>query len=190
MLPGLFAALGLMLGGKTRVHSNAGLVLAVLSAAGLMASGSRGGLVAAAIAFIIFAVLSWPQVRHHRRCIFAFLIAAAVLAILPGIMPEHNAGERIVRTFTGEEPILWTRPAIWAATWQIIREHVWTGTGIGVLSLLPGGKHRRLLFDGPHGAQRPAAVLGGDGCSGAVIVFMIHHRGMCSNAACPEKYCA
>lgn len=135
LLPGLFAALGLMLGGKTRVHSNAGLVLAVLSAAGLMASGSRGGLVAAAIAFIIFAVLSWPQIRHHRRCIFAFLIAAAVLAILPGIMPEHNAGERIVRTFTGEEPVLWTRPAIWAATWQIIREHVWTGTGIGTFYL-------------------------------------------------------
>ncbi|MBP7721151.1 MAG: O-antigen ligase family protein [Alphaproteobacteria bacterium] len=135
LLPGLFAALGLMLGGKTRVHSNAGLVLAVLSAAGLMASGSRGGLVAAVLAFMIFVALSWPQIRHHRRCIFAFLVATAVLAILPGIMPEHNAGERIVRTFTGEEPVLWTRPAIWAATWQTIREHVWTGTGIGTFYL-------------------------------------------------------
>jgi O-antigen ligase len=135
LLPGLFAALGLMLAGKNRVHSNAGLALAVLSVAGLMASGSRGGLVAALIAFLIFAALSWPQIRHHRRCIFAFLIAAAVLVILPGIMPEHNAGERIIRTFTGEEPVLWTRPAIWAGAWQIIREHVWTGTGIGTFYL-------------------------------------------------------
>lgn len=135
LLPGLFAALGLMLAGKNRVHSNAGLALAVLSAAGLMASGSRGGLVAALIVFVIFAALSWSQIRHHRRCISVFLIAAAMLAILPGLMPEHNAGERILRTISGEEPILWTRPAIWAGAWQIIREHAWTGTGIGTFYL-------------------------------------------------------
>ncbi|MBK9562665.1 MAG: O-antigen ligase family protein [Micavibrio sp.] len=66
---------------------------------------------------------------------FCFSYCGGGAGDFAGHHAEHNAGERIVRTFTGEEPILWTRPAIWAATWQIIREHAWTGTGIGTFYL-------------------------------------------------------
>ncbi len=138
LLPGFFAALGLMLGATRRAHSNAGLALAVVGAAGIMATGSRGGLMALVLTLAVFVILSWPQIRHHKRCVFAFLasvVALLALSQFPGVMPEHNAGERIVRTFTGEEPALWTRPEIWAGTWRIIQEHLWTGTGIGTFHL-------------------------------------------------------
>ncbi len=138
LLPGFFAALGLMLAGKNRLHSNAGLVLAVLAASGMLATGSRGGLVALGAALVIFVILSWPQIRHHKRCVFAFLASVAALMILSGLsgmMPEYNAGERVVRTLTGEEPVLWTRPEIWAGAWQLVKDHFWTGTGIGTFHL-------------------------------------------------------
>lgn len=138
LLPGFFAALGLMLAGKNRMQSNMGLALAVLTAAGMLATGSRGGLVALGAALVIFVILSWPQIRHHKRCVLAFMGSVAVLIIvasLLGVMPKYNAGERIVDTLTGVEPLLWTRPEIWAGAWQIAKDHFWIGTGIGTFYL-------------------------------------------------------
>ncbi len=135
LLPGFFAALGLMLGSRRRADSNIGMMLAILAVAGVMATGSRGGLAAMICALAVFTILSWPQIMHHKRCVFLFLAAIAVLAMIPGLVPEHNAGERIILTLTGQEPFLWTRPAIWAGAWQIAREHFWTGTGIGTFYL-------------------------------------------------------
>lgn len=135
---GFFFAFGLMLGGRSRLQSNAGLILAILTAGALLVTGSRGGLIGVLAGLFVLTALAMPQARKHVRCLFIFAAATGVI-----LWATHNAApavaedarDRIAATIRGETPVLWTRPAIWEGTQKIIDGNLWIGTGIGTFYL-------------------------------------------------------
>ena len=134
---GIFGAIGLMLGARDRLQSNAGLLLAIVLAAALFTTGSRGAFIALLAGLAVLFVLTPGFVKIHRRCVSIFAVVsvlifiAAIVAVPDG---AYTLGGALKISAQSAEP-LQTRPAIWMSTWHIIQDHFWAGTGIGTFYL-------------------------------------------------------
>jgi len=138
LVPGFFCAFGVMIAAKNRLTSNLGLVLAILIAGVLLVAGSRGAIFALAGGVAVFAALAFAHFRKHVRCIGILVFAAAIMVALTqagGTVASESTGYRLGKTVAGNLPVLWERPEIWRSTWEIIKDHLWTGTGIGTFFL-------------------------------------------------------
>lgn len=131
---GLFGALGWMVCAKNKVHGNLALLLAIIMIWAMMATVSRGAILAMGVMAIPMLFLWRAQVKKHWRCFGA--IGVSVLVFI-GISMSYKSGihqiaSRLIETamFDGGENIS-HRWQIWAATWQMIKTHGIWGTGIG-----------------------------------------------------------
>ncbi len=111
--------------------------LALVMGTALVLTGSRGGLLVLGAELVLLPLL-WGRMeaKAGRSRRFSVLITATV-----------GAGIALGVLWIGAEPIVsrWTtiegvttvsadplnRPTIWRATWEMIRDHVWWGVGLG-----------------------------------------------------------
>jgi hypothetical protein len=137
LIPAFFGGAGVMMAGEKSLQRNTGLALAILSFGAILTTGSRGGLAALAICFVIFLILSRPQLQVHKKCVMGLGGGMVAMAVLVNFVVRGtaNMGERMAQTASGQMPLLWDRPALWQSTWEIIKAHPWTGTGIGTFYL-------------------------------------------------------
>jgi O-antigen ligase len=87
IVPALALAIGLTAGARSRLGRGAGLAVVALLVGGLVATESRGGFVALAVA----AVVTILMLRRHRRRI---LVATAVLACVGGVLLSTTADDQ------------------------------------------------------------------------------------------------
>lgn len=117
-----------------------GMAVMTLAFAGSLVAGSRGAMGAAFLFFVMIAIIdrAWVFSRANRRWIAGGLAAAFVMMVISSLAaPDRVTGlfNVIMRTVSGETPILSTRLDIWSATLSLIRENVWTGIGVGTFFL-------------------------------------------------------
>lgn len=130
-----FCALGLMLGGKTRFQSNTGLALALLFISTIFLTGSKGVLASLVLWVIIFMALSGDRVRQHRRCLATLMAFSIVIFLTLGFFHTGDHVKIPIKSFSPRMDVIDTHAPVWTATWHIIRDHFWTGTGIGTFFL-------------------------------------------------------
>ncbi|MEM7651329.1 MAG: O-antigen ligase family protein, partial [Pseudomonadota bacterium] len=134
-----FASIGWMIGAPNRRQSNLALALSALLAVSIFVTGSRGALVALLMMLGVFLFFVRAQAAQHKRCLFALmllsLLSFALVSLFAPITSIYSPAELISRSVTGAQPLLWSRPEIWASTWEIIQNNFWTGTGIGTFFL-------------------------------------------------------
>lgn len=128
-----FCAVGLMLGGKDRAQSNAGLALAILSITAIFMAGSKGAVVCLAIALVMMLLLVRGSLRKHRRCLF--ILGVGIVLIFVSLTQLDIPMTHSFVTSYVTDGSYGTRMAHLHGTWRIIRDHFWAGTGIGTFFL-------------------------------------------------------
>ncbi|MGZ9109382.1 MAG: O-antigen ligase family protein [Micavibrio sp.] len=131
---GLIPLTAIALGTNNRRTRMIFAALALLVYAGLIATVSRGGLLAAFISLgVLFAF------NRHRLTIKSFApVAAAGLAIsilLPILSGSHlwrDVGHLV--SMAPGNPSIVDRLSLWQSTWRMMMDHLWTGTGPGTFS--------------------------------------------------------
>ncbi len=119
--------------GKPRLITAAACL--VLFAA-LLATGSRGGLVCFGLGVLILGAALLPQIKSHGKAVAIFSTATAV--IFAGfLLFSHTALEYSLSIFG--DPVVdyssYERLEIWKASFAMLREHLFTGTGLGTFYL-------------------------------------------------------
>ncbi len=115
--------------------------LALVIFAALLTTGSRGAVLSLLLAASLLVTI--PPVLHHVKLNWgkhvALLLGCVVLvwalSFAPGVISEQTPVDIVSYTVSGVEPALGGRPDVWASSQQIIREHVWSGTGPGTFFL-------------------------------------------------------
>ncbi len=125
----LFAGWGEAAASKTALVACALLVTVVA----IVASGSRGGLMATCITIVLFAGTLVPGEMRRRALLVVMLSTAAVAAaaILAswGVGPLGGTISELAQS--GAEPSYATRWINWQAMLPLIRDHLFLGTGLG-----------------------------------------------------------
>ncbi|GJL86215.1 MAG: hypothetical protein DHS20C02_19900 [Micavibrio sp.] len=132
---GLFGALGWLLVAEKKLHSNGALVLCFLLVAALFVSGSKAAFFALVLVLPIFVFLNLAHVKKHWHCM-AWLGGGVALLFVVAVLSGAAMPEKLVSM--GSElgmKSLHLRFVIWAGAWEMIRDHFWTGTGIGTFFL-------------------------------------------------------
>ncbi len=124
-----FCSFGLMLAGRTRAESNAGLLLSLLFMCCIFMSGSKGALFLLLGALAVFVFMAWPQVKKHRRCCSILLAGSAAMFVALVVLASSPQQAFWLKYST--EYGLYPRNALLSGAWNIGLEHFWTGTGIG-----------------------------------------------------------
>jgi hypothetical protein len=135
---GFFGAQGWMLSARKRLPSNIALGLSLLLAAAILTTGSRGAVVALAGGFVPLILLAGNFRRKHWRCLTLTALGMAAFFAAMGLFTADGlqaTSTRLVETATGAESLLYDRPHIWAASWRVVQDHFWSGTGIGTFFL-------------------------------------------------------
>jgi tetratricopeptide (TPR) repeat protein len=80
----------------------------------------------------------WSAPVRSQIAPLALLGSAALLAVAlwPVCLPDHTSfGERVASTFDPGSDSLQLRWAFWEGTLRLIRDHIWTGVGVGNFAL-------------------------------------------------------
>lgn len=135
----LFGVLGWMLGAPSKRQSTIALVLAIILGAALFTTGSRGAFFSAVVMMGFFLFYARGFFKRHWKCLSTFVVASPILfvvlmAISNSVVPDPITEITKVGQAAGQAD--WDqRLALWQATWRMIGEHFWTGTGIGTYFL-------------------------------------------------------
>lgn len=119
--------------GKSRpIAALAGFILF----SGLLATGSRGGLLCFGLGTLIIGAALFPQIKTQGKTIAA--LAAIIAVIFAGFLFfSHTALEQSLPIFG--DPALdyssYERLEIWKAAFTMLRDHLLTGTGLGTFYL-------------------------------------------------------
>lgn len=135
---GFFCSVGWMLGAKGRIQSNLALVLSILIFGGIIATGSRGALLAMLPVFIFFLIVMRAQAKQHWRCLAILFVSCAALfaSSVFGSVATDNIANRVGDIVSAKASgIDNDRLKLWAASLRIIKEHGLLGTGIGTYFL-------------------------------------------------------
>lgn len=137
---GLFPALGVMMMTNKKWLGNTALAFALLMFGGVTATSSRGALVVAIAAFIVFLVLNPAKVKEHWKCIGLFVIGAGLLYFATSFGAAEHAQlvermGKMASAKTDAEAFTGNRNNIWAGDWEMIKEKGLIGTGIGTFFL-------------------------------------------------------
>lgn len=128
---GLFPAAALYLRAQDGPRSRLFFCLTLIFYAGLLVTQSRGGMLGMGVSMLVLLVLS-ARPLSERGLKIAFL--CALLLILPVMLhlyglAFHDRG--IAKAFgAGLVADTTDRVALWKASWHMIRDHFWTGTGL------------------------------------------------------------
>ncbi|MBI4030324.1 MAG: O-antigen ligase family protein [Proteobacteria bacterium] len=128
---GLFPAAALYLRERGRRRSCLFFCLTLVFYAGLLVTQSRGGMLGMGVSMLVLLVLSARPLKERGWKIAAL---CALLFVLPFLiqmygLAVHDRG--IAKSFgAGLVADTTDRVALWKASWQMIRDHFWTGTGL------------------------------------------------------------
>jgi O-antigen ligase/Tfp pilus assembly protein PilF len=133
---GLIPALAFLMTAQERRAVIAGGVLYALFAAALAATQSRGGMIAAATAVIVlFPFFNARPLRDHARRWSAAIVIGITAPFAVWIYDMQIHGRHTMKAvFGGDGGSMMDRGALWGSTWNMIRDHFWTGTGLASFS--------------------------------------------------------
>lgn len=128
---GLFPAAALYLRAQDRRRSCLFFCLTLVFYAGLLVTQSRGGMLGMSVSMLVLLILSARPLQERGLKITAL---CALLFVLPVLLQMyglafHDRG--IAKGFgAGLVEDTTDRIALWKASWHMIRDHFWTGTGL------------------------------------------------------------
>lgn len=122
-------------GGGGDIRVLAALALTLLFFAGLVATGSRGGLLSALIAACILVFILRASPDLWKRVV-TISIPALILFILAGMVTDIGFANRLgdLAAISSDGPAM-ARLAIWESGWQMFKDHFWIGAGLGTFYL-------------------------------------------------------
>lgn len=129
---GIVPSLAAALTAPVRGVRMAGGVLAALLVMAVTVIGGRAVLIALGAVVVLYLVVMRRQ-KNPARAGWLWLVAGMAAGALAAVLFAHTATAplaRMVHGVTGEAA-LFGRGPIWQAGWAMIRDHMWTGTGIG-----------------------------------------------------------
>jgi len=137
---GFFAFYGLMIGRNRAWYRRIGMVFAGLCFVAILSTGSRGASLSLLLALVVFIGVGWRLVRprllgHFGVALIGVIGFWAVSHFEPSGVYTQTPMRVLTQTINGNIPLLWDRLEIWSAAFQIAREHVWNGIGIGLFFL-------------------------------------------------------
>lgn len=106
--------------------------LGLLIFAGLVATGSRGGFLAAAIGLGVLLYTN-RQAFTPRSIAPVGGVAAAIAVIMPLISGQGLLSRYVALTQTGNPSVV-DRLSLWQSAWKMMMDHPWLGTGPGTFS--------------------------------------------------------
>lgn len=122
--------------GTGRLAASAG---AMLLFAGLVATGSRGGLISLTLMVAILLVALRRTVWERRRGIAAIAALSVAITIVLRIVAPHASGHLGDMNWPGDEAAM-NRLILWRATLHMIAQHPFTGSGLGSFYLAYAGE--------------------------------------------------
>jgi len=105
------------------------ILLCVLPIGALALSASRGGIVSFLAEFVLLMFLCRKEGKKQLRMAGSIAVVAGLLAIWLGLGATLERFERLA----GGDLSHNRRASIFSGTWQVVRHHPWTGTGLGTL---------------------------------------------------------
>jgi O-antigen ligase len=129
-----FASLGVFLTSKNPFVNKAALFLSLLYLVPIFLTGSRGVLIAFGIALAGFCIPARHFIRSKAPALILLSIIAAISFFLCDWLKSDIAKSPLDTVFSGSDPFT-QRLAIWRAAFNIARDHLWHGTGIGTFFL-------------------------------------------------------
>ncbi len=134
---GLFLTLGRIYTAENTAAKRTFVALGVLVFAALLATGSRGALLALILAGGIFVLTVAGTMKRGFVALAGGIMLCAVLALLLSLSQVSGQTPLDVWQFTmlQGKGFLSSRPDIWVASWQSIQQHFWSGTGMGTFFL-------------------------------------------------------
>jgi O-antigen ligase len=131
---GLFASVGWMLVTKIKIHSNLALILSVLLIGGIVATASRGALVAMIPMMGLMLFFLRDKARAHWKCLSILAVSGVVLFGFSvfGAAQNDTMIARMTDTLSMNlADSSSNRVSLWLATIDMINAHGLFGTGIG-----------------------------------------------------------
>lgn len=108
----------------------------VILFAGLLATGSRGGLLSFGLGIVILGLALFPQIKAHGKTIALFMVGICAL-FAAFLLFSHTALEHSLSIFG--DPVLdyssYERLIIWQSAFAMLRDHLFVGTGLGTFYL-------------------------------------------------------
>lgn len=127
LVPLIAVAGALLLHGTDRTERQLSAVFLVIAAVAVLLSFSRGGYLALAVVGVGLAL------SHRRR--WLLLAAAIVVALSLVLIPPINHRIAVELDFTNPNNTLVGRFGLWAATWQMLKQHFLFGAGLSGFAL-------------------------------------------------------
>lgn len=135
---GLFGAVGWMLVSKTKTQSNLALGLAILIFGGIVATASRGALVAMIPMMGLMLFIMREQGKAHWKCLGILAVAGIILFMLSafGVAQNDTMLARMTDALSfNSNDITSNRITLWQASLEMVKTHGLFGTGIGTYFL-------------------------------------------------------
>ena len=129
---GVLISLALILGGFSRRASWVGYVSLPFLIVALLASGSRGPVVALLVALVVLVALVM-QNRALRRRLVQIAVGVAVAAVVAALIVPSSAVDRSASFLFGNTSALSSngRTQLWGEALSLFYGHFWTGVGTG-----------------------------------------------------------
>lgn len=117
------------------------VVVVILGGGGLLLAGSRGGALALALGGVV--LVPWFRARAWLPTAATLLLVAGMVAgPLSALGGDEDGLREVSFSSAGSDPSLAMRVDIWKRTWRILRDHPWTGTGLGTFRWAYAGYDR------------------------------------------------
>lgn len=134
----LFGGIALMVTAEDRKYSNMALLFSVLYVAAIVILAGRGAFLALLIGLFVFMLGAGKEVlTKHKRCIGGLFAGSVIVLAVTALMgaSRNTIWERLGQIGEKGEQIVAGRSDIWQATWTMIEQHMFAGTGIGTFFL-------------------------------------------------------
>jgi len=132
---GLFPVMALFMATEKRMRQILILGLVILIYTALMITQSRGAILSMIIStLVLLPFIIWPLRQYLWRKVLLLSTLVAVPSFL-WFYSEAVHGRKLISAFAGGASASITdRFMLWGSTFAMIREHIWTGTGLGSFS--------------------------------------------------------